>query len=422
MSELEILQRAGLAVAIGLLIGIERGWQARQARDGSRVAGIRTFTLIGGLGGVCGLLPGAVTLGLCLAGFAIPFGIFELRRARAAKNFSATGFIAGLLTFALGAYAARGSMMVAAAGGVAVAAILAERHLMHAFLRRLKWTELRAALLLLTMTVVLLPVLPDRTVDPWDALNPHQIWLMTVLVGAVSYAGYIAVRIADERRGLLFAALAGGIATSTTVTWTFARLVKRNPAALPEVMAAILAAWIVSLLRMTTIAVVIAPVLLVPLGAPIVAASMLLLIPAALAYRAAGKAGAQGLTLKDPFELPLMLRFAALLIAIMLLAKLLSSGPSGLFALGGFSGLLDVDPITLSMAQLAGASITPALAASTILIAATANALAKSVLAVIFGGPRLGLALSAVALLAFGAGAAVHFGAAYPSLLPISGQ
>jgi len=409
MSELEILQRAGLATAIGLLIGIERGWQARQARDGARVAGIRTFTLIGGLGGICGLLPGTVTLGLCLAGFAIPFGAFEWRRAKEADNYSATGFIAGLLTFVLGAYAARGSMAVAAAGGVIVAAILAERRAMHRFLRHVKWTELRAALVLLTMTVVLLPALPDRTVDPWNALNPHQIWLMTVLVGAVSYAGYIAVRLFGGRRGLLFAAIMGGIATSTTVTWTFARLVKRNPAALAEVMAAILAAWIVSLLRMTAIAVVIAPSLLIPLAAPIGAASILLLMPAALAYRAAGKAGAQGLTLHDPFELPLMLRFTALLAAIMLLAKLFSSGQPGLFALGGVSGLLDVDPITLSMARMAGTGVTPGIAVSTILIAAAANGLAKSVLAVVFGGWRLGLSLSALALLAFGAGAAAHF-------------
>src|SRR5262245_59438195 len=88
MDELEILQRAGLATAIGLLIGIERGWQSRQAKDGGRVAGIRTFTLIGGLGGFCGLLPGTLTLGLCLAGFAIPFGLFEWWRARKTANFS----------------------------------------------------------------------------------------------------------------------------------------------------------------------------------------------------------------------------------------------------------------------------------------------------------------------------------------------
>lgn len=407
MTDIALLQRAGLAVAIGLLIGIERGWQSRQARDGARVAGIRTFTLIGGFGGICGLVPGNLTLGLCFVGFALPFGLFEWRRAQRAGIFSATDFIAGLMTFMLGAYAARGSMAVAGAGGVVTAAILAERKVLHTFLQRLKWSELRAALVLLAMTAVLLPVLPDRTVDPWQALNPHQIWLMTVLVGAVCYAGYIAVRVAGERRGLLFAGLMGGLATSTTVTWTFARMVGRNPAALPQVMTAILAAWMMSLMRMTVLAVVIAPSLLRALAPPMAAASAVLLIPALLAYRAAGKAGGQGLTLTDPFELPLMLRFTALLCGIMLLVHFLSSGTSGLFALGGISGLLDVDPITLSMAKAAGGEVTPAVAVSTILIAATANGVAKSVLAVAFGGARLGLALSGFALLAFGAGAAV---------------
>lgn len=404
MMEMELLQRVGLAVAIGLLIGIERGWQARKARDGARVAGIRTFTLIGGLGSICALLPGTLTLGFGLAAFALPYGMFEWRRAARTGTFSATGFIAGLTTFALGAYAARGSMAVAAAGGVVAAAVLAERRVLHSFLLRLKWTELRAALVLLAMTAILLPALPDHPIDPWNALNPRRIWLMTVLVGVVCYAGYIAVRVAGERRGLLFAGLMGGIATSTTVTWTFARLARRNTAALPEVMAAILAAWAMSLLRMTVLAVTIAPTLLAPLAPPLAAACATLLIPMGLAYRAAGHAGAQRLQLHDPFDLPLMLRFTALLVGIMLLTHFMSSGPSGLFALGGLSGLLDVDPITLSMAQSAGGEVPQAVAVATILIAAAANGLAKSVLAIAFGGPRLGFGLSGFALLAFCAG------------------
>jgi uncharacterized membrane protein (DUF4010 family) len=407
MSETELLQRAGLALAIGLLVGIERGWQAREAPDGGRVAGIRTFTLIGALGGIAGLLPGDVTLGACLVAFALPFGLFEWRKARARNSLSATDFIAGILTFALGAFAVRGSMAVAAAGGVVTAAVLAERRVLHSFLQKLEWTELRAALVLLVMTAVLLPALPDHPVDPWGALNPHQNWLMTVLVGAVCYAGYIAVHLAGARRGLLFAGLMGGIATSTTVTWTFARLVRRHPAALAEVTAAILGAWVVSLLRMTVLAVAIAPALLATLGPPMAAAALVLLVPAALAYRAAGKPGGDGLELDDPLELPLMLRFTVLLAGIMLLAKLFSGGASGLYALGGVSGLLDVDPITLSMARLAGGGVTLGVATSTILIAAAANGLAKSVLAAAFGGLKLGLILSGLALLAFGAGTAV---------------
>jgi uncharacterized membrane protein (DUF4010 family) len=413
MSEAEILQRAGLAVVIGLLIGVERGWQQRQERDGSRVAGIRTYALIGALGGLCGLLADVSApsvLGYCFLGFALPFGFFEWRHMRAARNFSATNLVAGLLTFILGAYAALGNMAVAAAASVIAAAILAERQYMHAFVRHLKWIELRAALLLLIMTAVLLPALPDRAIDPWGALNPHQMWLMTVLIGAVCYAGYIAVRLAGERRGLLYAGVMGGLATSTTVTWTFARLGRNSPAAMPKIMAAILGAWVVSLLRMTAIAVAIAPVLASSLLPPVAAAIVTLLFFAAFAYRAAGQTQAHALVLKDPLELTLMLRFLALLAGIMLLAKWLSSlpGPSGLLTLGGVSGLLDVDPITLSMSRLARNGLTPSLAVETIFAAAVANGIAKAVLAFYFGGVRLGVFLGLAMVAASGAGALIY--------------
>jgi uncharacterized membrane protein (DUF4010 family) len=250
---------------------------------------------------------------------------------------------------------------------------------------------------------------PANQKTQFGAINPHQIWLMTVLVGIVSYIGYIAVHVAGERRGLLFAAIAGGIATSTTVTWTFARLARRNPVATSEVMTAILAAWVMSLWRVTVLAVVIAPQLLVPLAPAMAAASAPLLVGAALAWRAAEKKQSQELKLSDPVELSLMLRFALLLSAILLLAKLFSTGQGGLFALGGLSGLLDVDPIALSMARMSNTGLSQFIAVSTILIACGANALAKSVLSVIFGGWRLGLRLSGLALLGAGAGALAYF-------------
>src|SRR6185312_9234167 len=139
------LQRAGLAAAIGLLIGIERGWQEREARDGSRVAGIRTYTLIGIFGGICGFLTRSTPLatGLCLLAFAMPYGFLEWRRIRGTENFSATNLVAGLLTFVLGAYATAGSMTVAAATAVVTTAVLAERKILHGFLRHLRWIELR---------------------------------------------------------------------------------------------------------------------------------------------------------------------------------------------------------------------------------------------------------------------------------------
>ena len=414
MTDIAMLQRAGLAVAIGLLIGIERGWQEREAQDGARVAGIRTFTLISFLGAICALIAGTdrpILMGLAFVGFAFPFGLFEYRRARENRSFSVTGFVTGLLVFALGAYAILGSMTVAAAGGVVTTAILAGRRVLHAFLQRLKWKELRAAIVLLVMTAVLLPLLPDRTVDPCGALNPHAIWLMTVLIGIVSYAGYIAIRLAGERRGLLYAGLMGGLVTSTTVTWTFARFAARERTAGPAVLTAILGAWIVSLLRMAAIALSIAPTLAPFLLAPVMAAAVILLLPAIAGYlRPAGRTQSPDLLLRDPFELSLMAKFLVLLSAIMLLSKLAMNfaGPAGLIPLGGLSGLLDVDPITLSMAGMVPASLSASVAAETILVAAFTNGIAKVALGAIFGGVRLGSALLAALLLSAACGAFVY--------------
>lgn len=401
-------QRAALAGAIGLLIGIQRGWQEREQRDGARVAGIRTFTLIGFLGGLCGLLArtaGPAVLGLGFLAFAIPFAAFEWQRARAANSVSVTGLVTGLVTFALGAYAATGRMSLAAAAGVLTAALLAERRVMHAFLRRITWKELRAALALLVMTAVLLPALPDRAVDPWGALNPYQIWLMTVLVGGVCYLGYAAVRIGGEQKGLMFAGIAGGITTSTTVTWTFARLLRRNPGEFWNVLPAILSAWVVSLARMTALAAGVAPQLLVPLAAPLGAAAAVLLIAAIFCYRKGGARPGRHLILQDPLELALLLRFTVMMAAILLAAKLFSS-PSGLAAVGALSGLLDVDPVTISAAQMTNAGLVPSAAVVTILAAAASNLLAKVVLGFSFGGRRLGFWLGGAAL---AAGAAAAF-------------
>src|SRR5262249_41882723 len=212
---------------------------------GSRAAGIRTFALIGLLGGVWGLLARAggnvVLLGFGALGFAGWFGFFEWREAQSQGSFSATGLVAGLLAFALGAYAILGDKAAAGSAAVAATVILAERQALHGFLERLKWVELRAALILLVMTFVLLPVLPDRAIDPWGAINPYQLWLLTVLTAAISYAGYIAVKLAGARKGLLYAGATGGLVSSTTVTWTFARLAGQYPKGQSEFAAGIVA-------------------------------------------------------------------------------------------------------------------------------------------------------------------------------------
>lgn len=403
----QLFERLGLALAIGLLIGAERGWREREARDGARAAGIRTHILIALFGAIWGLLAisSETMLGLGFLAFAPTFAFFEWQQAKSTGSVSATGLVAGLLTFALGAYAVHGNMAAAASAGVVTTVVLAERQALHRFLQRMTWVELRAALILLVMTFVFLPLLPDRPVDPWGALNPRQIWLMTILIAAVSYGGYIAVRLAGGRNGLLFAGIAGGLVSSTTVTWTFARLAKQSGAARFEVLAAILGSWIVSLVRMTTIAVVISTPLAPDLVLPVVAGLTVFALIASFVYWAAPADGVQSqLKLEDPFDLLAVLRFGALIAVIMLITTWVqhSIGNTGLLSLGAISGLADVDPITLSMAEQSGRTIGYPQAAIVILVAAGANVAAKCVLAIVFGGLRLAAPLVFAAALAAG--------------------
>ncbi|HEV2562738.1 MAG TPA: MgtC/SapB family protein [Rhizomicrobium sp.] len=415
MDTLELFQRLGLALAIGFLIGIERGWQEREGPSGSRVAGIRTFALVGLLGGVWGALfaqVGGVALGLAALGFALGFIVFEWRQSIADNNLSATGLVAGLLTFALGAFAVMGDMAVAGASAVAATALLAEREALHSFLKKVTWPELRAALLLLAMSFVLLPILPDRMVDPWHALNPHRIWLLTILIAVISYAGYIAIRLAGTRRGLLYAGAVGGLVSSTAVTVSYSKLAKLQAETGPEVANAILASWVVSLLRMATLASFIAPPLALPLAVPVVGAAIVLAVAGFLFdHRMKRSATPPKLGLTNPFELGEVLQFGALLGLVMIPAKLLGDnlGQAGLLPLAAVTGLADVDPITLSVSQMLGGAITPATGALAILVAGAANITAKSGLAIAIGGPRLGAGLAAAGALAIAAGGAIHF-------------
>jgi uncharacterized membrane protein (DUF4010 family) len=274
------------------------------------------------------------------------------------------------------------------------------------------WLELRAALLLLVMTVVLLPVLPDHTVDPWGAINPREIWLMTVLIAAVSFAGYVAMRLTQGRagggKGLFYAGLIGGLVTSTTVTWTYAQLARKHETLKNEAAAAILGAWAVSLLRMSGIAVLVAP-MLVPALLPVTGAAALALVPIiALCLLKDGRAGKNELPLRNPFELLEVLKLGALLAIVILAGKaaLAWFGETGLSLLGAAGGFVDVDPVTLSVARLVRGGTAAPYGASVIALAALANGISKTVLGFAGGGVRLGLILLAGLALAIAAGGA----------------
>lgn len=402
MAQEELFRRLAVALAIGLLIGLERGWQTREESDHQRTAGLRTFALTGLLGGISGLLASVSPLILAAAilAYTVALTSFSYLEASAEKNFSVTGVVAGILTFMLGSYAVLGNETVAVASAVAMAILLALREHLHSWIRNITWPEIRSALMLLAMSFLLLPILPNKPVDPFGVLNPAEIWLLAILIAAVSFAGYVAVRLFGERKGIAVAAVAGGLASSTATTLSFSRLSRQHPESSKVLAGGILLAGVTMLARILVLVGVIKPVLLPAIAWPVAASIGVMLAGTAVLYlgqRLSSEEGPQ-LRIRNPFDLSSVLWLVALLAAIMLVTNVLATnaGSAGVYLMAGLSGIVDVDALTLSMTRLAGVQV-PAVEASTaILIAAASNTLSKSAIAAAVGGSRLGMQVGAV--------------------------
>ncbi|AZO25729.1 MULTISPECIES: MgtC/SapB family protein [unclassified Mesorhizobium] len=404
-----LIARLAVALAIGLLVGLERGWRERDAPDRSRTAGIRTFGISGLLGGVFAALAQALTENSVLvAGFLAFAGIFAWYKAREAshdEDFSVTTVVAGLAVFALGALCVAGDFRVAAAGGAALAALLASREVLHGLLQRLTWLELRSALILAVMTAVVLPLLPDRTLDPWGGFNPREIWLLTVLMASISFAGYVAVRILGNARGLIVSALAGAVVSSTAVTLSLARTANTASSPLPFAGAASLAAM-VSILRVCVVVLALAPSVAAFIAAPALAAALAFGACGTIALVIHGQKPENPAPTRNPFELAPLLIFALLFASASTASAALASQfeERGLLASSAIAGAFDVDASVLSALRLVKHSISIETVGHAVLTALMANAVGRLSLAVFAGPVRFWLPLAGMTLAAAAAG------------------
>ncbi|MEJ2685912.1 MAG: DUF4010 domain-containing protein [Gammaproteobacteria bacterium] len=404
---MEPLLHLGLALAAGLLIGLERGWHERGAAEGMRIAGVRTFALIGLLGGLWTLLAdrfGVLLLGFAFAAFAALVIVAYVRSSAVDRDYGTTTAVAALVTFALGALAVADHQGMAAAGAVVTATLLSLKPLLHGWISQLQAKELFGTLKLLLISVVVLPVLPNRGYGPWQALNPYELWWFVVLIAAISFAGYFAIKLAGARAGIMLTALFGGMASSTATTLNLARLGQRIN--LYNVLtAAVLTTAGTMFPRILLEVAVVNHRLLPTVAAPLLAMTALAYALALWLWRRPAMAGETGgLDVSNPFELLPALKFGALLAVIMVLAEAarIRFGDAGVYLLAGVSGLADVDAITLSLARLAGGQLSSHVAAQGIVLAATVNTLVKGALVTAIAGRSLAVrtvpALAAIVL------------------------
>lgn len=398
-SEVDLALAFATALFLGALIGIDRERKQRVEGEAS-IGGLRTFILIALVGAMAAWLAQTLEspwlfglIGLGVAAVIVAGYVMQVVQTRTSPGL--TTEVAALATYLLGGVALFGRPDVAVAIAIAITAALAWKHPLHGFVGRIETHELYAALQLLIATFIVLPILPNRTLDPWGALNPREIWVLVILISALSLSGYIASRWLGPRRGILLTALFGGLVSSTAVTLALARRSREESAESHGALATgLVLAWTVMFARVVVETAIVHPPLVSRVGFEMGAMGLVAGGCAWWSYRArehGAPAGESLVPLANPFRLAAAIRFAALfaavLLAVALLREYLPAG--GLYLAAAVAGLTDVDAITLSVSRQAREGLDPEAAAGAIALAAASNTLAKFVLVSVLGAPTL---------------------------------
>ncbi|MFN0085352.1 MAG: MgtC/SapB family protein [Blastocatellia bacterium] len=346
-------QQLGIALGLGLLVGMQR-----ESAASSRLAGVRTFPLITILGTVCALLAQSFGGLVIVAGFVALTGLIVVGRMGELKMGPAdpgvTTETAMLLMFGVGAYLVSGNRIAAIAIGGGVAVLLQFKGQLHGIVGKLGENDLKAIMQFALISLVILPVLPNRAYGPYAVLNPRNIWWMVALIVGIGLSGYIVYKFFGERAGLVAGGILGGVISSTATTVSYARRTARSPESSRLAALVILISSTIVFARLLLEIGAVAPDFL-PVAAPPLSLILVLLaaISGGLWFR---KREDQILmpAQENPSELRSAL-FFGLLYALILLAVAYAKdrfGNRGLYVVAGLSGLTDVDAITLSTAQL----------------------------------------------------------------------
>ncbi|MCQ9065520.1 MgtC/SapB family protein [Vibrio diabolicus] len=384
-----------IALLLGAIVGTQRGWVMRNSVEGSRVAGIRTFSLVGLLGGLVGILANIYTpllIGFALIALVILTCIAFVIQQKKSGDVSITGVVSIMVVFVLGNLAVSGEAVLAAAAAVITAVVLDNKRELHQALQKLQEYELDAALRLLLISIVMLPLLPNQSYGPWNALNPYEIWWMVVLIASISFVGYFAIKIGGAKRGILFTSVFAGLSSSTALTLQFSHLSREQASISPLLASGILLSCGTMFPRLLIVLSVINPQLVKRLWPIVMAMMVALYIPAWWIWRRSEvEQIEQSNKQTNPLALQSALFFGLVLALIMLLAHALSDwfGNAGVLILSALSGITDVDAISLTLGRQSTQTLSVTTAALGILIAASVNTIVKMGMVIAIGDKKL---------------------------------
>jgi uncharacterized membrane protein (DUF4010 family) len=404
-----------VALLIGALVGIERE-KRKGVAPGHAFGGIRTFILLALAGAASAWIaremaqPWAFVVTLAVVGAAV-VASYAHQGHPGDDVPGLTSELAAITVFLLGGMCVAGHATLAVALAVAVSAVLAYKQPLHGLVARIDAEELYAGIKLLIASFIVLPLLPDTPIDPWQALNPYKLWLLVVLISAISLLGYAAIRWLGPARGAALSGLTGGLVSSTAATLSLARASRTQPAEAHALAAGILLAWSVMFARVMLLVAVVHLDLLKAAWLPLAAMGGVSVGFALWHYRAGLASGAPAeateMALRNPFSLSAAIRFGVLFAVVLLAVRVVQQQlpDSGLYWVAAVVGLVDTDAITMSLAEGARDGSGLVAASLALAVAALSNTGSKCVIAWAAGRGPLRVQIGVAGAAVLGAGA-----------------
>jgi uncharacterized membrane protein (DUF4010 family) len=396
-----------IALAIGALVGLERERKSKE----TDFAGIRTFIFIALLGILSGYLsqPFPYFFLIAFLSLSILVGLSYWVSTRDNGDVGLTTEVTALLTFSLGlmCYWDDG-YKIAPILAIIITSLLAAKPFLHNVASKISQKEMTSTLKFLIIAFVILPLLPNQTMGPWEVFNPYQVWLMVVFISGISYAGYILIRFIGPERGLGLTGVLGGLVSSTAVVTAMAARVKESELLMKAAVFATVVASSMMFLRVFFEVLVVNPSLAPLLAAPMLIMGILGIFLGVLVWRSSRvKKMDSGVKLENPFSLKPALIFGALFVAIIFISNLafIYFGSRGVYIASIISGVADVDAITISMALLAQkGTISSVTAVTAITLASISNTIVKFGIALFLGTRSFGKNVGALFAVIIAAG------------------
>ena len=389
--------RFGVALLIGALLGLEREF-IQQKEDAPDIAGIRTFLLISLAGAVSAYLVedyGLLLLGIVLGGLLLLTAVSYVGAIfRKGIDPGITTEVAVVLTFLYGVMVMGESVTVAIALAVLTSLFLALKGRLHRIIRNMNTEDLRITLQFALVAAVILPLLPDRALDPYGLLNPFEIWLMVVLISGIGFSGYVMMKVFGASRGINLTGLMGGLASSTATTISFSTASKENPEISTHYARAVVLASIIMIPRVLLLVFVVAPALFPTVSVPL---AVMFLAGLLVVFYLQRKYTDQehihrALQISNPLNLTTAIKFGFLFALVLIVIEFSQSlfGDIGVYAASAIAGLTDADAITLSVSRLFESSqVGIRVAGVSIVLAVIANTIAKGFIVHLSGTRQL---------------------------------